>query len=135
MLIAESCWLARVRRSNPRACEPLKRTAQTYRCCNIAAAVTLAGIAVDWESGRMISVDFVDPASTLVGNSVALRTTARLWDVSSPTYKMTSVIDLAQFNGLGLMDAGERCGLRMDHVGSRELVFSRNPRGVSSWGA
>ncbi|KAG2486447.1 hypothetical protein HYH03_014894 [Edaphochlamys debaryana] len=87
------------------------------------------GAAIDWKRDTMFTVDFIEPASTLVGNDLALRTTVRLWDTRTWTIKET--IDVGPQGGAGILDAqqvGSTPGYFFTtHTGQMYYLDSRGP--------
>ena len=70
--------------------------------CVCVCARVHAGIAVSWTKKAMLTVDFIEPASTLSSSAVT-RTTVRLWDMSDMSISET--IDASALGVNGPMDA------------------------------
>ncbi|KAG2486448.1 hypothetical protein HYH03_014895 [Edaphochlamys debaryana] len=87
------------------------------------------GAAIDWRRSTMLTADYIEPASTLVGNDLALRTTARLWDTRTWTIKET--VDVGKTGGAGILDAqqvGSTPGYFFTtHTGQLYYLDSRGP--------
>eukprot|EP00198_Chlamydomonas_reinhardtii_P004511 XP_001693847.1 predicted protein [Chlamydomonas reinhardtii] len=61
------------------------------------------GLGVSWVHKTMVTVDYVVPASTLVGNPLTMWSTVRLWNISDWT--ITETIDASAQGVKGPMDA------------------------------
>ncbi|KAG2486446.1 hypothetical protein HYH03_014893 [Edaphochlamys debaryana] len=87
------------------------------------------GIAIDWKRDTAVTVDYMEPASTLVGNTLAVRTTVRLWDTRTWTIKET--VDVGKTGGAGILDVqqvGSTPGYFFTtHTGQMYYLDSRGP--------
>ncbi|GFR47250.1 hypothetical protein Agub_g8936 [Astrephomene gubernaculifera] len=62
------------------------------------------GIGADFKRETMLTVDYLEPASSLVGNTLTFRNTARLWNLTDMSITRTYVLPKTQ-HSKGAMDA------------------------------